>query len=123
MEIRSPELILASYSWARRLHMVRFTRARPFSVVRAWVTRLPSGSAQAGGPRLRGGHAQGHLFVVEGDHIDFERHRRLPGFRPMHLADAVRRIDDMIADPRNSVPLLGSFSSAYSVSLSDTKLV
>src|SRR3546814_17887257 len=31
----SPELIFASYSWARRLHMVRFARLRPFRVVRA----------------------------------------------------------------------------------------
>ena len=35
MAMRSPELILASYSWARRLHMARFTRDRPLSVVRA----------------------------------------------------------------------------------------
>jgi hypothetical protein len=31
MAIRSPELILASYSWARRDHMVRLMRARPVS--------------------------------------------------------------------------------------------
>src|SRR3546814_10073547 len=31
----SPELIFASYSWARRLHMVRLARLRPFRVVRA----------------------------------------------------------------------------------------
>ncbi len=38
MAIRSPELILASYSWARRLHMVRLTRARPLSVSIAFLT-------------------------------------------------------------------------------------
>src|SRR5258707_3593234 len=35
MEAGTPELILASYSWARRLHIVRFALERPFSLVRA----------------------------------------------------------------------------------------
>ena len=30
--MRSPELIFASYSWARRDHIVRLIRARPVSV-------------------------------------------------------------------------------------------
>src|ERR1700761_2768611 len=38
METRSPESILASYSWARRDHMVRLMRARPFRVLRAPAT-------------------------------------------------------------------------------------
>src|SRR6185295_20345951 len=38
METRSPELIFASYSWARRDHMVRLMRARPFSVLSALLT-------------------------------------------------------------------------------------
>ena len=37
----SPELILASYSWARRLHIVRLTRLRPFSVVSALIPVAP----------------------------------------------------------------------------------
>ena len=36
--MRSPELILASYSWARRDHIVRFTRARPVSVSSPFCT-------------------------------------------------------------------------------------
>ena len=40
----SPELILASYSWARRDHMVRLTRARPFKVSRARLTKGASAS-------------------------------------------------------------------------------
>ena len=39
MATRSPELILATYSWARRLHMVRLTRARPLRVSMAFLTR------------------------------------------------------------------------------------
>ena len=56
---RSPELILASYSWARRDHMVRLTRARPVSTSSAFLTssgsaslrmptRWPSRSGRAG---------------------------------------------------------------------------
>ena len=40
----SPELILASYSCARRDHMVRLTRARPFSVSSAFLTIAGSDS-------------------------------------------------------------------------------
>src|SRR5262249_16718721 len=40
----SPELILASYSWARRDHMVRLTRARPLSVSSAFLTSAGSDS-------------------------------------------------------------------------------
>ena len=39
-----PELILASYSCARRDHMVRLTRARPFSVSNAFLTSAGSDS-------------------------------------------------------------------------------
>src|SRR5262249_38430717 len=39
-----PELILASYSWARRDHMVRLIRARPLSVSSARRTIGPSAS-------------------------------------------------------------------------------
>ena len=38
----SPELIFASYSWARRDHIVRLMRARPFNVSSA---RLTSGGS------------------------------------------------------------------------------
>src|SRR3954453_1931214 len=38
MATMSPELILASYSCARRDHMVRLTRARPLSVSSARLT-------------------------------------------------------------------------------------
>src|SRR6188768_3263351 len=40
----SPELILASYSCARRDHMVRLTRARPLSVSSAFFTSAGSDS-------------------------------------------------------------------------------
>src|SRR5665213_2929009 len=40
----SPELILASYSWARRDHIVRLTRARPLSVSSARLTSAGSDS-------------------------------------------------------------------------------
>src|ERR1700755_653646 len=40
----SPQLILASYSCARRDHIVRLTRARPFSVSSARLTRAGSES-------------------------------------------------------------------------------
>src|SRR5882757_10047036 len=40
----SPELILASYSCARRDHIVRLTRARPFSVSSAFLTSTGSDS-------------------------------------------------------------------------------
>src|SRR6266571_5122632 len=40
----SPELILASYSCARRDHIVRLTRARPFSVSSAFLTSAGSDS-------------------------------------------------------------------------------
>src|SRR3978361_1911413 len=40
----SPELILASYSWARRDHIVRLTRARPLRVSSARLTRAGSDS-------------------------------------------------------------------------------
>src|SRR5258708_9747053 len=40
----SPELILASYSCARRDHIVRLTRARPFRVSRAFLTSTGSDS-------------------------------------------------------------------------------
>src|SRR6267154_276471 len=40
----SPELILASYSWARRDHIVRLTRARPFRVSSARLTNAGSDS-------------------------------------------------------------------------------
>src|SRR5450631_3560617 len=40
----SPELILASYSWARRDHIVRLTRARPFRVSSARLTSVGSDS-------------------------------------------------------------------------------
>src|SRR3984957_19104706 len=40
----SPELILASYSWARRDHIVRLTRARPFRVSSARFTSAGSDS-------------------------------------------------------------------------------
>src|SRR4051794_19585482 len=40
----SPELILASYSWARRDHMVRLMRARPFKVSSARRTSAGSDS-------------------------------------------------------------------------------
>src|SRR5690348_8162579 len=39
-----PELILASYSWARRDHMVRLIRARPLRVSSARLTIGPSAS-------------------------------------------------------------------------------
>src|SRR5882757_1053526 len=44
MATMSPELILASYSWARRDHMVRLMRARPFSVSSAFLTSEGSDS-------------------------------------------------------------------------------
>ena len=45
------------------------------------------------------GHAQRHLFVVKGDHIDFELQTGdFLGFDPLHLTDAMRRIDDVIAN-------------------------
>src|SRR5712672_2851812 len=44
MATMSPELILASYSCARRDHMVRLTRARPLSVSSARRTVGPSAS-------------------------------------------------------------------------------
>src|SRR5580658_6748915 len=40
----SPELIFASYSWARRDHIVRLTRARPFRVSSAFFTSTGSDS-------------------------------------------------------------------------------
>src|SRR3984957_11025561 len=40
----SPELILASYSWARRDHIVRLTRARPLRVSSAFFTSTGSDS-------------------------------------------------------------------------------
>src|ERR1700676_1466035 len=40
----SPELILASYSWARRDHIVRLTRARPLRVSSARLTSAGSDS-------------------------------------------------------------------------------
>ena len=39
MATGSPELIFASYSWARRDHMVRLMRARPLSVSNDCLTR------------------------------------------------------------------------------------
>src|SRR5215470_16839533 len=44
MATMSPELIFASYSWARRDHMVRLTRARPFRVSSAFLTSAGSES-------------------------------------------------------------------------------
>src|ERR1700754_4962251 len=44
MATMSPELILASYSWARRDHIVRLTRARPLSVSSAFLTSVGSDS-------------------------------------------------------------------------------
>src|SRR6195952_4452709 len=44
MATMSPELILASYSWARRDHMVRLMRARPFRVSSAFLTSAGSDS-------------------------------------------------------------------------------
>src|ERR1700733_13565384 len=44
MATMSPELILASYSWARRDHIVRLTRARPFKVSSAFFTSAGSDS-------------------------------------------------------------------------------
>src|SRR6476620_5386872 len=44
MATRLPELILASYSCARRDHMVRLTRALPLSVPSAFLTILSSDS-------------------------------------------------------------------------------
>jgi len=41
---RSPVLIFASYSWARRDHMVRLMRARPFSVSSACCMFVPVAS-------------------------------------------------------------------------------
>src|SRR5437667_350868 len=60
MATMSPELILASYSCARRDHMVRLTPARPLSVSSARRTirapaslRLPTHAALAGGSPRR----------------------------------------------------------------------
>src|ERR1700681_4743271 len=44
MATMSPELILASYSWARRDHIVRLTRARPLRVSSARLTSAGSDS-------------------------------------------------------------------------------
>ena len=40
MKMGLPELIFASYSWARRLHMVRLTRERPRRVISAVAITL-----------------------------------------------------------------------------------
>jgi hypothetical protein len=49
--------------------------------------------------RLLGRDAQGHLLVVEGHDIDLQRHARdFLGLDRRHLADAVRRIDDRVAN-------------------------
>ena len=54
---------------------------------------------QAGGARLLGGHAQGHFLVVEGDHIDFQRHAGDGlGLDADHHAHAVGGIDDVVAN-------------------------
>src|SRR6516164_7295214 len=57
----SPELILASYSCARRDHMVRLMRARPFSEL-----------AHADRDDLGGRNPQGHLVLDEVDDKQFQ---------------------------------------------------
>src|SRR3981081_2331642 len=92
----SPELILASYSWARRDHIVRLTRARPLSVSSARLTsagsdslRMPTLATFAVGTpqRLLVFHEIDHkqLKLGAGDLLILDRE---------NLADAVGGIDD-----------------------------
>ena len=87
---------MATYSWARRLHMVRLTRARPFKVSMAFLT-MPS-SASLRMPtlsQLAGRHAQRQLLLVEVDDEQLERHARdLLLLDADDAADAVSGIDD-----------------------------
>jgi hypothetical protein len=78
--------------------MVRFTRARPFRVVSAWVTTLARGEgAQAGGLGLLGGNTERHLLVVEGDDVDFERGSGdFLGLDQFHLTHAMGGVDDIV---------------------------
>ena len=80
--------------------MVRLTRARPFKVVSAWLTTTPAASGRRpSGLGFARRHAQHHLFVVEGDHIEFQGIAgHLLGLDAHHDAHAVRGIDDVIAD-------------------------
>src|SRR5581483_2792084 len=69
-------------------------------------------AAQAGGLGLLGGNAQRHLLVIEGDHIDFEGQARdLLGFDPDDVADAMRRINDVITDGEIVNALVHGWSS------------
>ena len=96
MATMSPELILASYSCARRDHMVRLMRARPLRVSSARLTSAPSASLRmptAGD--LRGRHPQRHLVLDEVDDEQLELGARdLLLLDGDDLADAVGRIDD-----------------------------
>src|SRR6266480_2039559 len=76
MATMSPELILASYSWARRDHIVRLTRARPFSVSSARLTiggsaslRMPTETilrgANVSSPRHPRLHLSGDVAIFE----------------------------------------------------------
>ena len=96
MATMSPELILASYSCARRDHMVRLMRARPLSVSSA---RLTSGGfrqlAHADRHDLGGRNPQRHLVLDEIDDEQFElRTGDLLLLDGHDLADPVGRIDD-----------------------------
>src|SRR6185437_1195295 len=54
---------------------------------------------QAGGLGLLGRDAQGHLFVVESDDVDFQSVTRdFLGFDRRDGTDAMRRVDDLVAD-------------------------
>ena len=94
----SPELILASYSCARRDHMVRLMRARPFSVSSARLTSPPSASLRMPTVAiLRHRHAQRHLVLEE---VDDEQLELVAGdfllLDREDLADAVRRVHDIL---------------------------
>ena len=96
MATMSPELILASYSCARRDHMVRLMRARPLSVSSARLTSGAFGElAHADRGDLGGRHPQRHLVL---DEVDDEQLELGAGDLLLldgdDLADAVGRIDD-----------------------------
>ncbi len=99
IETGSPELILASYSWARRFHMARLTRLRPFRVTSALSMILRDDSLRR--PEIFAfatGTPQHHALLLERDD---EQVQLVPGdllgLDVDHAADAMRRVNHEIA--------------------------